>query len=220
MERLSDFKPLAKVTLPDVGDIPCSGLTLIVGPNSSGKSQFLRDLYQRLCGERRTLVVALDVQVNKPTDYPSFIKCLEFEGYLETYVDDGNVSHLRPRTTYSGSGRAVPVIQSVQAQNFYQSYDGEQQVNQPLHGFLNHFGRLLVTALFLDRRLDIVNTTGLIRFNEQPPGNDLHVLHINDDARQKLSLEISQTFGRAVWTDMSAGNILCLKVNEGELASE
>jgi len=166
MDRLSDFKPLAKVTLPDVGDIPCSGLPLIVGPNSSGKSQFLLDLYQRLCGERRTLVVASDVQVNKPTDYPSFIKCLEFEGYVETYVDDGNTSHLRPRTTYSGTGRAVPLIQSVQGQNFYQSYDGEQQGNPPLHGFLNYFGRLLVTALFLDRRLTILNTTGLISFKE------------------------------------------------------
>lgn len=66
MDQLSDFKPLAKVTLPNIGDIPCSGLTLIVGPNSSGKSQFLRDLYSRLCGEPRELVVALAVGINKP----------------------------------------------------------------------------------------------------------------------------------------------------------
>jgi len=79
MERLSDFKPLAKVTLPNVGDIPCCGLTLIVGPNSSGKSQFLRDLYQRLCGEQRALVVASNVQLNKLPDYESWIKLLEAE---------------------------------------------------------------------------------------------------------------------------------------------
>ena len=61
MDRLSDFKPLAQVVLPDVGKIPCAGLTLVVGPNSSGKTQFLADLYSRLCGEPRDVVVASDV---------------------------------------------------------------------------------------------------------------------------------------------------------------
>jgi hypothetical protein len=111
MDHLSEFKPLAKVTLPDIGDIPCAGLTIIVGPNSSGKSQFLRDLYQRLCGEQRALVVATDVRVNKPPEYKSFIGVLESEGYLETFVDDNNQSHLRPRTIYTGTGQPVPNLQ-------------------------------------------------------------------------------------------------------------
>src|SRR5437899_2540146 len=123
MDRLSDFKLLARVALPEIGDIPCSGLTVIVGPNSSGKSQFLLDLYQHLTGERRKPVVASDVQVNKPADYPQFIRCLESEGYLETYVDDANVRQLRPRTMYSGTGQSIPALQSQQAQSFYDSYD-------------------------------------------------------------------------------------------------
>jgi hypothetical protein len=41
MEKLTDFKPLARVSLPGLGALQCSGLVVLVGPNSSGKSQFL-----------------------------------------------------------------------------------------------------------------------------------------------------------------------------------
>jgi recombinational DNA repair ATPase RecF len=86
MNRLTDFKPLAKVTLPGVGDIPCSGLTLVVGPNSSGKTHLLTDLYLRLCGEPRKLVVASDVRVDKP-EYTPLMNCLESEGYIRKYTN-------------------------------------------------------------------------------------------------------------------------------------
>jgi hypothetical protein len=220
MDRLSDFKPLAKVTLPGVGDIPCSGLVLIVGPNSSGKSQFLRDLYHRLCGERRALVVASEVRVNKPSDFKSFISCLESEGYFETVVDESGRQNLRPRTTYLGTGQPVQEIPLPQGESFFQSYDPTQPENQQaLLPFLNHFGRLLVTALFLDRRLTALGATGLINFQGQAPQHDFHVLHNKQEARQELTREISESFGRAVWTDMSTGNTLVLRVYEGALPS-
>jgi hypothetical protein len=163
MDRLSDLKLLAKVTLPDVGDIPCSGLTLIAGPNSSGKSQFLRDIYQRLCGEPRNLVVALDVQVNKPSDYKSFTGYLEAEGYFETFVDENNQPHLRPRMT-TGTGQPVQQLRSQEAETFYNSYDPMVLIQRGVQGFLNYFGRWLVTALFLDRRLTMLTTTPSARY--------------------------------------------------------
>ena len=57
-QAVEDFKPLDRVALPDIGDIRCSGLIVVVGPNSSGKSQLLQDIYLRLSGEPRALVVA------------------------------------------------------------------------------------------------------------------------------------------------------------------
>jgi hypothetical protein len=218
MDRLSDFKPLASVTLPDVGGLPCSGLTLIVGPNSSGKSQFLRDLYASMCGERRALVVASEVHVNKPQEYGPFIECLESEGYLETYIDDSNKSHLRPRTTYTGTGQPVPPLETQQAEGFYQSYDQMSETNRRgVHSFLNHFGRLLVTALFLDRRLTVLNTTGLISFHSEPPQHDFHVLHDNEEAQLELTREINESFGRAVWTDITSGKTIRLLVHDGPM---
>src|SRR3989442_814226 len=98
MNRLSEYKPLERVVLPDLGPVSTLGLTLIVGPNSTGKSQLLQDLYQRLSGQPRKLVVATEIAIAKP-DYPSLLKSLESEGYLETVVDDTGATQLRPLTT-------------------------------------------------------------------------------------------------------------------------
>jgi hypothetical protein len=115
MNRLTDFKPLAEVTLPGVGQIPCSGLTLVVGPNSSGKTHFLTDLYSRLCGEPRNLVVASDVRINKP-EYAPLMQCLVSEGFIRRYVNpDNNEEQIIPSTTYAGTGTAFQTIQSQQA---------------------------------------------------------------------------------------------------------
>jgi AAA domain, putative AbiEii toxin, Type IV TA system len=101
----------------------------------------------------------------------------------------------------------------------YNSYDPEQWTSQRgIQAFLNHFGRMLVTALFLERRLTALNSVGLIRFSD-PPQHDFHVLHNNDPAREELTKETSESFGRAVWTDMSSGNTLSLGVYEGPLPS-
>src|ERR1700733_12804114 len=129
MKRLSDFKPLAKVSLPGIGDIPCAGLTLIVGPNSSGKSQFLQDLFLRVCGEPRDLVVASEIRLNKPPEYEAFIKCLESEGYFRRNRDANNQETFIPRTIYFGVGPAIPVIPPTRAVEMYSSYDAAQEID-------------------------------------------------------------------------------------------
>jgi hypothetical protein len=220
MKHLSDFKPLKKVSLPGIGDLKCAGLTLIVGPNSSGKSQLLQDLYLRLSGEPRTLVVAEDIEIDKPEQMDSFLQTLEDDGYVETIEDENGTRHLRPLTLFLGSG-PINQIQYSQAQTWHQSYT-------PIGGiitkrrseFLNHFGRLLVTGLFLGKRLDSLNQVSLIDFQTQAPQHDLHALYIDDNARSELFKELVGSFGKAVWPDMSRGNALCLRVSdEGTLPS-
>jgi hypothetical protein len=214
MDRLSDFKPLEQVVLPGLGNLRCSGLTLIVGPNSSGKSQFLQDLFLRLCGEPRSLVVATDIRVSKP-EYEPFMRCLESEGYFTTLTDDSGSSQWMPLTTYLGMGQAINPIQPHQAQAWHQSYVPVAEPNvRRRSDFLNYFGRLLVTALFLERRLTSLNQVGVIDFQNQPPQHDLHALYLNDEARRQLFNEILDSFGKAVWPDTSRGNILCLRVSD------
>ncbi len=220
---LSDFKPLEHVVLPDVGQLRCSGLVVVVGPNSAGKSQFLQDVYLRLCGEARKLVVATHVETNKPQDYNSFQQWLGDEGYFETVVDDEGKEQWRPRTTYLGTGQPVSVIEPNQARSWHSTYvnasASESKVTRKSE-FLNYFGRLLVTALFLERRLTSLNQVGVIDFEKQAPQHDLHALYLNDTARERLFAELLDTFGKAVWPDTSRGNILCLRVSdEGVLPS-
>ena len=78
---LTDFKPLGKITLSGVDDLRCTGLTLIVGPNSSGKTQLLKDIGGRLSGEPRHLVVAQAIELD-PLDVDELIKALVEEGYF------------------------------------------------------------------------------------------------------------------------------------------
>ena len=220
MNRLLDFKPLADVTLPSAGKIPCAGLTLIVGPNSSGKTQFLNDLYSRLCGEPRRLIVAETVEINKP-DYKLLIQYLERDGYLRRRVNPGNGrEELVARTTYVGTGQALPIIEVNQAEAWYSAYDGtpDIQSSRP-NAFLGYFGRLLVTRLSLDRRLLAFGALGVINFESDPPAHDLHAFHIDDRARRILAAESHETFGKALWSDNMGGNLLCLRVNDGPLPS-
>jgi hypothetical protein len=214
MDNLSDFKPLSNVTVRGVGALPCTGLTLVVGPNSSGKTQLLIDLYRCLCGQPRTLVVASDIRINKP-EYEPFIKCLESEGYIRRFTDTNNQTQLIPQTTYAGSAEQPQAIQPQQAHNWYTNYDS---VSDRLkhNQFLSYFGRFLVTALFLERRLTALGAVALIDFENQPPQHDLHVLQNNDVARRQLATEISESFGKGIWPDMTRGNApLCLRVCDG-----
>jgi len=214
MKRLSDFKPLRRVQLPGLGDLACSGLVVLVGPNSSGKSQLLQDIYKRIAGEPRQLVVASDVQIEKPPLVP-FLRCLEDEGYFSTFEDESGAKHMRPLTMYHGIGQPVGQINPQQAEQWYGSFDPEApRFSYRQSEFLNYFGRLLVTALFLDRRLTSLASAGVIDFLNQAPQHDLHALYLDDNARELLHKEMLSSFGRAVWPDMSRGNIISLKVSE------
>jgi hypothetical protein len=220
MERLSDFKPLGHVRLPRLGDVLCSGLVVLVGPNSSGKSQLLQDICKRLVGEPRQLVVAEDIRIEKPP-YEDFMRCLQSEGYFSMVEDDSGQQQLRPLTLYLGTGQAVGQIAPSQAQTWSGSFSPESLASHKRKDeFLNYFGRMLVTALFLERRLTALSPAGLIDFVNQPPQHDLHALYIDDSARERLLEEMRNSFNRAVWPDMSRGNAISLKVSdEGILPS-
>ena len=215
MEHLYDFKPLERVVLPDIGDLRCSGLILVVGPNSSGKSQLLQDLYLRLCGQPRALVVSTNIQIRKPVNYDMFIRCLESEGYFESIVDDGGNQRWIPRTTFLGSGQNVSPLERNQAQNLHNAYAPiTDPKDRRASDYLNYFGRLLVTALFLERRLVALNQAGMIDLRDQPPQHDLHALFLDDSAKQRLFEEVVDSFGKAVWPDTSRGNSICLRVSD------
>jgi hypothetical protein len=213
MEKLSDFKPLERVVLPELGDLDCSGLILLVGPNSSGKTQLLRDLYHRTKGDSRKFVVAQEIKLGKP-EFEPFLSCLEREGYIERVVDGNGTRQFRPKTTYVGTGEpAAQAIPEGNAQVWHQSYVDSNPASQ--QAWLSQFGRFVVTALFLDRRLISVNEVGVIDFLAQPPQNDLQVLYQNDEARNQLFSETQNTFGKAVWPDASRGAFLSLRVGQG-----
>jgi predicted ATPase len=216
MERLIDFKPLESVILPELGELNCTGLILVVGPNSSGKSQFIKDLYHRVSGEYRQLVVAQQVHVRKP-DYEPFLSCLKKEGYIKTFFDQQNTEQIRPMISCAGTTQALAPIPVDQARSWYGSYVSPDDLRSGRNEFLNYFGRMAVTALFLDQRLYSINEVGAFDYQEQHPQNDLHALHINENAKDELLKELLATFSKSVWLDTTRSITFCLRVSDGEV---
>ena len=216
MEKLTDFKPIRRLTLPELGELRCSGLIVVVGPNSSGKSQLLRDLKMRISGEPRSLVVATDLEIETP-DHQPFMKCLKSEGYMYSTWDDNDQEQFVPTTTFLGTGQGSKNIASAQLEQWRSRSDlaVKHRRRDEYFGWLSHF---LVTALFLENRLTSLGSINTIDFEVQPPSHDLHALHLNDSARAALSTEVNRAFSKGIWSDISRGNTVCLRIGEqGEI---
>ncbi len=212
MEKLTDFKPLEKVKLPGLGELDCKGLTIIVGPNSSGKSQLLKDIRERVSGQKRDLVVAEEIAVRTP-EYTEFISCLKKEGYIYSFFDDSDTEQLMPMTSYLGTGQAAGQIQSAQGQQWHQTATTKPRIGRK-NEYLDWCGKFLVTALFLENRLTATNAVNNIDFEKAAPQNDLHAFHIDDGARESLFKECVIAFTKAIWSDSSRGTQLCLRVSD------
>ena len=106
MEKLSDFKPLKSVVLPGLGELNCAGLTIIVGPNSSGKTQLLRDIKGKVAGEARNLVVATELEIEIPELEP-FIKC------LNSPLKKAPISEFHPTATHNAAKAVSPSSETV-----------------------------------------------------------------------------------------------------------
>lgn len=213
MEKLTDFKPIEKLVLPDLGELSCSGLIVVVGPNSSGKSQLLRDIRERISGEPRELVVAESLDLAN-LDHKTFLNCLKAEGYIYSTWDDNDQEQYVPMTTAIGTGQGATNVGTQQLEQ-WQNQSANAIRRKRKNEYFGWFSRFLVTGLFLENRLTSMSAANTIDFETQPPTHDLHALHLNDPARKALTEEMQRAFSKAIWSDISRGNQLCLRIGEG-----
>jgi hypothetical protein len=126
---------------------------VIVGPNSSGKTQMLKDLQARLLGQSRKLVVCEKIDLERPPALDPLIEGLCSMRQIRKKIDE----HNRPiiETLMPGWGHLAGswTLQFSDVQNFFnQAGPRPNQTDR----FLEHFGRFL-SSLFLDRRLVVTN---------------------------------------------------------------
>ncbi len=79
--------PIHTIDIPGVPGLEMRGLIVVVGPTSSGKTQFLCDINETLCGRHRELVVASGVTFRKPPP---------FDEYFDFLIEKGSIRETSP----------------------------------------------------------------------------------------------------------------------------
>jgi hypothetical protein len=177
MEKLVEFNPLKSIAIPNLGKVQPRGLVVIIGPNSSGKTQALRDIQARLLGQPRKLVVCDEVEVQRPPELNPLLDLLFDWRLIRRRTDQNNtvyidslMPHLGAATTSNWSLREDDVT------DFFRQGATKEPGGQRTDRFLEHFGRSFLSSLFLDRRLTITNAVDNFDYEIQFPQNEMQAL--------------------------------------------
>src|SRR5262245_10368739 len=82
MSLLSEYNPLKHIQLRGAALSDPEGIIVVVGPNSSGKTLFLRDIENYLSTGLAKFIVCSAMTLRKPTDPGAFVQDLIHNGYL------------------------------------------------------------------------------------------------------------------------------------------
>ncbi|MBX7133550.1 MAG: AAA family ATPase [Fimbriimonadaceae bacterium] len=213
MASLVDFNPLRSIAIPNVGRVTPRGLVVVIGPNSSGKTQMLKDIQSRVLGRPRKLVVCDDIEIQREYQLEPLIELLCDEGHIRRRkAADGNlyIDCLLPHL--GGVGESNWSLLEAQIRNAYKRTATADPSGEYRDTFLEHFGRSFIASLFLDRRLILTDTVDSFDYETKPPANEMQLLYLSSSARHDLTAEAAKVFGKAVWLDATRGNKLCLRV--------
>jgi len=210
-----NFNPLRAIELPDVGRVEAKGLTVLIGPNSSGKTQLLQDIEDALAGRPRDLVVSRAVHRTNPEPYEDFLGKLRENRFIREHQDaNGNeqIATLVPRKDLG-----------------FDAWEQQRNVLQSLHGkskpeensgpvldadlFFQRFAPLWLSPLRLESRLVITNECDTFDSETDAPSNALQALFLKRKAERTLAEEITRVFARAVWVDRVRGAKICIRAN-------
>lgn len=209
---LNNLNPLKSIAVPNIGSMEPRGLVVVIGPNSSGKTQMLRDIRGRVLGEQRKLVVCESIELQRPTNLENLLEVLISNDLIRKRIDSNNHVHFDSRLPYIESNKKHWSLLENQVRSFFQSRVQSSSDNLQRDPFLEHFGSFFLSELFLDRRLLITNTVEHFDYREKPPVNELQALYRNPAAKQALLSEAQRIFNKAIWLDSTRGNKLCLLV--------
>ncbi len=213
MNNFDLFNPLKSIELPNVGRVYPRGLVVVIGPNSSGKTQMLKDLQARLVGQPRKLVVCDDIELQRPPELDALLEMLCAQRHIRKKLDQSNrviIESLMPHLGLSHQSNWT--LQEADVKQYFNT-NPDASLNQS-DKFLEHFGRSFLSSLFLERRLLVTSTVDGFDYETAAPGNELQALYLDTEAKKKLANEAIKTFGKAIWLDNSRSNKLCLRVSD------
>ncbi len=211
MTQPAVFNPLKLIAVPNAGSMVPRGLTVVIGPNSSGKTQMLKDLQARLLGQARKLVVCEKIDIERPPALDPLLDDLRSTRQIDISVDQKNRKVIESRMP--GLGHDAQSNWRLQYQEVQQAFNLKPDPLEQGDRFLQHFGRSFVSLLFLDRRLLVTTTVDIFDYEQQGPSNELQLLYLDCTAQKELADEAIRVFGKAIWLDNTRGK-LCLRVSD------
>jgi ABC-type thiamine transport system ATPase subunit len=217
LPKLLDINPLKSIAVPNVGRVEPKGLVLVIGPNSSGKTQLLRDIQGRVLGQPRKLVVCDAIEISRPPSLDPLLDMLYAEDHIRRRVDDNNNVFIETRIPHFGGNSPNWSLAEHQVKSFFANpvRGGPTQREGTSDKFLEHFGRSFIASLFLDRRLTATNAVANFDYETAFPSNELQALYVDANVKRLLAEEAKTVFGKAVWLDNTRANSLCLRVGNG-----
>lgn len=214
-----ETSPVSGVILAGIpGGLSLKGLVVVVGPNSSGKTNLLRDIHAAASGISRHLVVAEEIQLRPSPPLHEYLQFFQETGDLERLPDPNNETYRKRGHQYgtqTGGGGQWAI-------NDLKSWHGQLggHTSRPLqdvmreNNFLAQIGLLECSALFIQQRLALTDSVGTFDTHQVPPTVALQALRLNKTAMGKFTAEISKVFQRGAWLDVSGGSTLPIRVSD------
>lgn len=213
--------PIRSVDLPGVADVELQGLIVVIGPNSSGKTQFLHDVDDIVCGRGRQLVVTSSVQFRQPPPFEKYFDILLRQGSIRKVGSADQFS--RCTFQYGSDMGAGSFNKSIVAREYGQfQKDCEQKMSGYMqqHIFLKEIGVMSCSALFLKNRLTLMDECNSFDWlKEESPSRTLQSLHVNKAAKHALNEEISKVFQCALWINERHNKLATFVSNSPTLPS-
>ena len=184
--------------------IEIANLTVLVGPNNSGKSRTLMDI-RDLFASRRTKTVLIKSLEFEDITYDEFIKGIEIVSH-PTEKDQISISALKPELTGTTNSSI----------NLIAMKDYLKDINKTGWHGLCGFSVAEMKIIHLDakRRLEIAMKTNSSPIENQHPKTPLQTLYLKHDVESHLSDAFKNAFGMEIKLDYSGLADLKFRVAE------
>ena len=214
MSVLAKYNPLKSIWLPGAEITDPQGIIVVVGPNSSGKTLFLRDIENYLLTGTPSFVVCQGLAPQKPADFQSFVDELIARNYLQPLPGhEGLYRTYVPFMKQKGPNdpNQRQPFQLNALQKAYVEFVSDRGGNNP--GWFGPIGITLAALMSLDQRRLVCNKVSSFDYKQGTPDHPVQGLFVNSEAQERLAEETGNVFGNAVWLDISENNYYQLRVS-------
>lgn len=212
---ISEYNPIGSIVVLETELSNPTGLVVIVGPNSSGKTLFLQDIERRLLTGEQNFVVCKSISVKKPANFKTLISDMIEKNYVRSLSDSSGQYHTFIPHMGSILSQRHPNTrrEAFQIDKLRLACDKMESEDKAAQTFFSAIGQALVSPLSLDDRRKVCNKASSFYHNRMSPDFPLQGLLVNSEAQKKITEETSRVFGNLAWLDLTEKDIIQLRVS-------